>query len=300
MRRILPFVAVAALQALLVGEARGNEKQRCISASEEGQELRDDGNYRRAREAFSACARESCPPLVRRDCAHWQADLEETWPSVILSVKDSGGRDLSNVRVLLDGEPFASRLDGKPVRVDPGEHVLRCEADGYPAAEQRVVVRAGEKNRMVDVRLGSASRQTGQLAPDGRVAGAGAADDGARGHSESTHGLGGRRTSALVFGALAVAAFGTEAYFGLTGLSDRNDLMAQPCAQTSTCPPSAVDAIRMKFTVADISLGVGVVSTILAAYLFFSAPGSEPNMPSARVDFAPVPGGGGATFAGAF
>jgi hypothetical protein len=279
------------LQAVAPDLARAGEKQRCISASEEGQELRDDGNYRRAREAFSACARESCPPLVRRDCAHWQAELEETWPSMIVSVKDSSGKDLADVRVLLDGEPFASKLDGKPKRVDPGEHVLRCEADGYPAAEQHVVVRAGEKNRMVDVRLASASQPAGPPPPD---------DTAARGHSESTNVLGGKRTSALVFGALAVAAFGTEAYFGLTGLSDRNALMAQPCAQTATCSPSAVDAVRMKFTVADISLGVGVVSTVLAAYLFLSSSGPEPSMPSARVDLAPVPGGAGATFAGRF
>jgi hypothetical protein len=291
MRRFLPFVAVACLHALMLNEARANEKQRCISASEEGQELRDDGNYRRAREAFSACARESCPPLVRRDCAHWQADLEETWPSVIVSAKDGGGKDLVEVRVLLDGEPFVSKLDGKPVRVDPGEHVLRCEADGYPAAEQHVVVRAGEKNRMVDVQLGSAPQALGQPAP-----GEGAA----RGGSEFLHSLGGQRTSALVFGALALAAFGTEAYFGLTGLSDRNGLMAQPCAQTATCSSGAVDSIRMKFTVADISLGVGLVSTVLAAYLFLSSSGPEPTTPTARVDFAPAPGGGGATFVGAF
>jgi hypothetical protein len=221
MRRVLSFVVLAGLQALVLNEARANEKQRCISASEQGQELRDDGNYRRAREAFSACARETCPPLVRRDCAHWQAELEEAWPSVIVSAKDSGGKDLADVRVLLDGEPFASRLDGKPIHVDPGEHVLRCEAQGFPAAEQHVVVRAGEKNRVIDVQMGLAAQSGAPSAPE---------EGAARGRAESGFALGGRRTSALVFGALAVAAFGTEAYFGLSGLSDRNALMAQPCA----------------------------------------------------------------------
>jgi hypothetical protein len=56
----------------------------------------------------------------------------------------------------------------------------------------------------------------------------------------------------------------------------------------------------LKFTVADISLGVGLVSTVLAAYLFLSSPASEPAPPVAHVDFAPLPGGGEAAFGGRF
>jgi hypothetical protein len=291
MRRLLSFIVLAGLQALTLNEARANEKQRCISASEQGQDLRDYGKYRRAREAFSACARETCPPLVRRDCSHWQSELEESWPSVIVSAKDTDGKDLADVRVLLDGEPFASRLDGKPIHVDPGEHVLRWDAEGYPAAEQHILVRAGEKNRMIDVQMGSAPTSRAPSAPE---------ESATRDRAESAFALGGRRTSALVLGAVAVAAFGTEAYFGLTGLSDRNALMAQPCAQAATCNSSTVDSIRTKFTVADISLGVGLVSTVLAAYLYLSSSAPEPTRAIAHVDIAPLPGGGEAAFGGRF
>src|SRR5579871_1468603 len=136
MRRTSSLVVVAILQALLPRAARADEKQQCIASSDQGQELRDNGNYRRAREAFAACARAACPALVRRDCAQWQADLEETWPSVIVSAKDERGNDLAEGRVLVDGEMLVAKLDGKPARVDPGEHKLRIEADGYPAIEQ--------------------------------------------------------------------------------------------------------------------------------------------------------------------
>jgi hypothetical protein len=291
MRRASSFVvSFAVLQALSLGEARADDKQQCISASDQGQELRDNGNYRRAREAFASCARAACPALVRRDCAQWQAELEESWPSVVVSARDERGNDLADVQVLLDGEPLVAKLDGRPVRVDPGEHKLRIEADGHPPIEQRLVVRAGEKNRVIEVRIastGDASVQTDHATAPG----------------ESESALNAKRTSALVFGGLALVAFGTEAYFGLSGMSDRNGLLSQPCAQTSTCSASAVDSIRTKFTVADIALGVGLASGALSVYLFLtSAPtkSGDTSTRSAQVDLAPLPGGGAATLSGRF
>jgi hypothetical protein len=290
MRRASSFVVVAILQTLSLRDARADEKQQCIAASDQGQELRDSGNYRRARDAFATCARTTCPALVRRDCAQWQTELEGMWPSVIISAKDDRGNDLSDVRVSLDGEPLVAKLDGRPARVDPGEHNLRIEADGRAPVEQHVVVRAGEKNRVIEVRVAAAGDTAGQSehgAPSG----------------ESKSAPDAKRTSAFVFGGLALVAFGTEAYFGLSGLSDRNTLLAQSCAQTSTCSASTVDSIRTKFTVADIALGVGLASGALAVYLFLSSLPPKSNGPSTRgahIDLAPVPGGGVATLAGRF
>jgi hypothetical protein len=212
------------------------------------------------------------------------------WPSVIVSAKDEQGADLSDVRVFLDGDPLVTKLDGRPARVDPGEHKLRIEADGRPPVEQHLVVRAGEKNRVIEVRLGSAGDTTGQTEH-------GAPPPEPRSAPDA------KRTSALVFGGLALVAFGTEAYFGLSGMSDRSTLLAQPCAQTGTCSSSTVDSIRTKFTVADIALGVGLASGALALYLFLSSTPTNSNSNStqgAHVDLAPLPGGGAATFAGRF
>ena len=284
-------MVLLALQAASSTAARADEKQRCVTASEEGQELRDNGNYRRAREAFSTCARETCPQLVRRDCANWQAELEDAWPSVIVSAKDGKGDDLVDVRVLLDGELLASKLDGKPTRVNPGEHVLRCEADGYPTTESRVVIRAGEKNRVIEVQLG----------PTATEAAKGQDDRSTHAPSEPSGGQETKRTSAIAFGAIALAAFGSEAYFGLTGLSDRSTLMSQPCAQHATCSQSDVDSIRTKFTVADISLGVGLASAALAVYLYLTSSRSDSgDTHTARFDVTPVAGGAAASFGGRF
>jgi hypothetical protein len=293
MRRFAALALFTALHAFPLTKARADEKQRCIAASEQGQELRDSGKYRLAREAFGACARSSCPSLVRRDCGNWQAELEESWPSLIVAANDGTGNDLVDVRVLLDGAPLLTKLDGQPARIDPGEHVLRCEADGYRAAEERVVVRAGEKGRVVRLQLVPLRAAPATIAAGDRAP---AAPSGASG--ESTNAAGTKRTSAYVFGAISLTAFVSEAYFGLTGISDRNALMASPCAQSATCSPGSVDSIRTKFTVADISLGVGLASAALATYLYLTSARSEPKDPSAHsalVDFTPLSGGGAAT-----
>ena len=46
-----------------------DEKTQCISASDEGQQLRDDGKFKLAGDAFARCARPTCPGVVRRECA---------------------------------------------------------------------------------------------------------------------------------------------------------------------------------------------------------------------------------------
>ena len=256
-------VVLAGLTGTLPGVARADDKQVCIAASDEGQQLRDDGKYRRAREAFAACARDACPSLVRRDCMKWLADLEQSSPSIVVGAKDDKGGDLVDVTVLVDGAALVTKLDGKPTPVDPGAHVLRFQTAGYPAVEQHVMVRAGEKSRLLVVQFGTPAAPTPAATPPASPAAA--TPDAARTPQ-------GTRASAWVFGGLAVVAFGTEAYFGLSGLSDRSSLKGQACAQTASCPQSSVDSIRTKFTVADIALGVGIASAAISAYLFLVRP----------------------------
>ncbi len=290
MRRALAVVAVLGLASLASVSAAADDKTRCIAASEEGQQQRDAGKYAAARESFAACARDACPTIVRRDCTRWLSDLGQLQPSVVFGAKDPAGNDLSAVRVLADGVPVAETLDGKPLSIDPGEHVFRFEAAGLPAVERPFVVRAGEKNRLVMAQFVSAPRATG------KAAGAGAAPAAA---DEIP-------TSAWVFGGLSMAAFGAEAYFGLTGLGDRSSLQSQPCAKTATCNPNDVASIRTKFAIADIALGVGLVSGALAAYMVFARGAARPHevpTPAATTrrrstlacDVVPVAGGAAAS-----
>jgi len=295
MRRAAVLLAVVAMAALSTAHARADDKQQCLAASDQGQQMRDDGKYRRAREAFAACARDACPALVRRDCVKWLADLEQSSPSIVVGAKDDRGTDLVDVTVLVDGATLVTKLDGKPMLVDPGAHVLRFETTGFPRVEQHVMVHAGEKSRLLVVQFGTPAPPAPALATPAATSSPAAPAQRDTGPTPQ-----GTRTSAWVFGGLAVVAFGTEAYFGLTGLSDRSNLKGQPCAQTASCPQSSVDSIRTKFTVADIALGVGIASTAISAYLFLAPPSETTPSHPTTVDVVPVPGGAAMSVAGRF
>jgi hypothetical protein len=245
--------------------------------------------YSQARDAFTTCSRDVCPAIVRRDCTRWLAELQELWPSVVLGAKDDAGRDLSAVRVTMDGKPLAPSVDGKPVLVDPGAHVFRFEAEGYEPVEQDVVMHASEKGRAIEVQFGA---NAGVVPAPPKPAGKGAPGPEPPAGDASPW--------AWVFAGVAVVAFGTEAYFGVSGLGDRSNLEAQPCARTATCTAGSVQSVRTKFAVADVALGIGVVSAVVSAYLFLThdVPSKKPD--AGHVDLSPVPGGGVAVVGASF
>jgi hypothetical protein len=150
-----PLLAVA-LVALAAGGARAEEpKVACIAAADRGQELRDEGKYGAAREAFVTCARDVCPALVAKSCMRWLGELDAALPTVVVAARDAEGRDVAAATVLVDGAVVAEGIDGLPLAIDPGEHVVRVERAGGPPAEVHVVVRAGEKGRSIAVTLAS-------------------------------------------------------------------------------------------------------------------------------------------------
>src|SRR5262249_35454795 len=95
----------------------------CARAAEQGQDLRTEGRFVKARQRFIECSHPSCPNLVRADCVRWLGELSPSIPTVVL-VATTDGRDLEDVSVSLDGEPFVSTLDGRAEPVDPGPHVF--------------------------------------------------------------------------------------------------------------------------------------------------------------------------------
>lgn len=129
--------------------ARADVKS-CVAAHEKGQQARASGRLRDAREQFLVCAADGCPGAVRTDCSKWADDLANRLPSVVLGAKDRSGRDLFDVRVLIDGNPLADKLDGKSIVVDPGAHSFRFETSGMPAVTQKVLVKEGDRARSID------------------------------------------------------------------------------------------------------------------------------------------------------
>jgi hypothetical protein len=223
--------ALTMLGSALVAPRARADVQSCMGASDQGQALRDEGKLRAARLQFLGCAVDTCPPVIQRDCTPWLADIESRLPSVIFSARDAASNDVGAVRVLIDGAPLVSRLDGKSVPVDPGEHTFRFEPEQGPPIERRAIIRENDKGRLISVVLPSTDSRSAAPSPPPQRAWLSAVGDAkalqttcwTRGCSESD--LSPPRTKALVadvfLGVGAAAAIGAAAVFVLQKPSDR-------------------------------------------------------------------------------
>lgn len=151
-------VVIAFLCAPAVARAAA-DADACIAASESEIGLRKDERLRAALEKLAICAAPTCPQEVREECGRRAVALNAVLPSLVVAATDEAGNDLAAVIVTVDGAPFATALDGRPLPIDPGSHVLRLEAAGHPVVEKTIVVREGERERRIGVVLAGGIRR---------------------------------------------------------------------------------------------------------------------------------------------
>jgi hypothetical protein len=269
----LALAGLSALAALsLRGAARADDVDACAGASEQGQDLRDQGHLRAARAQFVTCAAQRCPAVVQKDCAEWLAAVDDALPTVIVHAHDGAGRDLTEVRVTVDGEVIAERLDGRALPVDPGEHTFRFSAAGAPEQSRKLVLHEREKGRPVEVVLGAPPPPppVGTARPFAVPA------------------------PAWVLGGVSLAAFGALAAFGVSAKTAVDDMRAS-CAPG--CPESRVDDARRDMIAANVALGAGVLALGAAAVLVIvrnAEPAKKPPAVTLRA------GAGGLSLSGSF
>ncbi len=276
-----------------------DEKARCLDAADQGQSQRDDGKYRTARESFVVCSRDVCPNIVAQSCMRWLREVDEDAPTVVAGAKDEQGVDLTDVHVFFDGEPFTSQLDGRPLAADAGEHVFRFERDTGSSAERRVVLRAGEKARIVTVVLPSAASAVSVSAR--------ATEPTARDSPMSPRFL---TVTALAIGALAAA--GTGAYFIVESNREKDDAAAlrgnrppYACSGATAMPAclalgQTVSAQHQDTNVAT-ALFVGAGALVAgAALLWVSWPNGSEAAPVTTAWIEPTERGVTVRFAGSF
>lgn len=220
-------------------EASAAPKAECVGQLDRAQSLRSAHKLREARASYIACSAASCPELVREDCSKSLVDLDAAMPTVVFSAR-AGGHDVTDARVLVDGEAIASALDGRAVALDPGNHVVRFERTGGGATEVRLVAREGEKNRAISASF-----------------------------TPTTPPTEGRKTEAgrfpvlpVLLGGTGLLALGGSLYVRLGADSDA-DRLRSTCAPT--CDQSSRDALGDKLVVANVALGVGIGVLALAA-----------------------------------
>lgn len=252
-RATLTAVSVAAaLFASAPHDARadGASTNACIDAYEQAQRLMQGGKLRAARDKLLVCSRESCPKVSQNDCAAWLRDVARDMPSMVIVAQDAAGQDMADVRVSVDGEIVADRLDGRALPVDPGSHDLKLEARGRHV-EQKLLLRAGEQNRRIVV-------QFPDDRPPSMVAGPKAATSPIT-PAEAPEGSRPIPASVWILGGVSAVALASFTVFAITGKGQESCVPA--------CTSSEVSDFRSSYLVADISLGIGVVAAGAALWI---------------------------------
>ncbi len=293
----------SALLILLCSPSALADKKACSDAYTNGQVQKKAGKLREAKKSLITCAQKSCPGFISRACAKWLSEVKAVLPTVVVAASDADGNDLTDVTVSSDGKKLTDHLGGMAIEMDPGPHTLHFEHKGAKPVDKKVVIREGEKMRVVKVQFAAPEPKpvgaaTGQKPSTG--AGGGAVKVDTSHHSSS-------KTLAYVFGGVGIVGLGSFAYFGLTGASQKSDLLGHCKNNTCDLPQSQIDSerssVKTKFLVADISLGVGIVSLGVATYFFLKPDHSaEARKDSARLrfDVTPTRGGSYATVSGSF
>jgi len=215
-----------------------------VQAYEQAQEQRQSGKLLEARAQLDVCAQDACPEFIRSDCLNWHDELRAEIPSVVFAAR-SAGRDLSEVRVSLGQRLLAARINGEAIELDPGEYDFEFQPSDMKPVTQHVLISRGERNRLLRAEFAPTT-----LSP--------AAD--------STKPVAQERRTWLLPGIFAgVGVLGLTGFvaFGALGHSAESEL-------ETTCSPHCnqdqIANVRTKYTVADVSLLVGVGSLGLASY----------------------------------
>jgi hypothetical protein len=270
--------------------------QQCIAGSERGQSERDEGKYRDARESFLQCARDVCPPVVLKMCTGWLREIDQMAPTVVFGARDEKGNDVADVTVSFDGMQIASRLDGRPIEVDSGEHVLRFERKHSVPVEERLILRTGEKARLVKVTLKSDTPVEATPTPDVVAPTPGVPPV-----------MWPRNVTAGAFAALALGAVGTGVGFILSSNRDEENattLRSRIGQSTSACVnvsssncTNLSNTVQAQHTDANTAtalfIGGGALAVAaLATWLLWpTSRESRGTQPQTSGWIAPVPGG---------
>jgi hypothetical protein len=307
-------VASVAL-ALASSSARADvTKAQCIEANTKGQDLRRDGNLAAARDVFRTCAVPSCPALLRDDCTRRIDEIERVQPTIVFDAKDASGRDVSVVKVTIDGKPLTDRLAGTPLQVDPGEHVFAFQVPGQAPVTQTFIIKENERDRRERVVLGGPAPGSSIPSPASRATGSSAdaatavASPGSSSSGElPSHGaMSTRKILGLTAAGVGVAGVAVGSVFGLMTRSEISQQKSD-CASPTQCsnPTGAASAHSTGSSdgaISTVAFIAGGALLAAGAVLFFTG-GHAPD-PTATTGLVVTPsvgpGGGGLSLKGGF
>jgi hypothetical protein len=293
--------AAACLGAPLHARAADPTTADCLVASNGAIDLRNDHKLRAARGQLLTCAANSCPSDIRKECLRKVDEINAQIPTVIFEAKDaSTGRDLSAVKVTLDGQPLVARLEGAALSVDPGLHTFTFETEGQAPVTKQLVILEAQKDRRETIVFGTPPPS--ESCPPGAKLDAasglcvrppcppGSTRDPASGVCIAPRpGLGTQRVFALATAAVGVAGLATGSAFGAVALSQKRD--AQSVCPNVCSNESGVQKWSSATTSGNFATAffvVGAVGAVGGAVLWLTAKPAESSGATAAMVVSPT------------
>jgi hypothetical protein len=256
----------AALGLVTVPAAADVTKSQCVAANVTGQYLRRAGKLAEAREQFKLCRDPSCPRVVREDCTARLDEAETAQPTIIFDVHDASGHDLTSVLVELDGHPWADKIAGRALQLDPGVHRFELIAPGRRPVAEEMVVKEGEKERHAHILFGptQAAQHEEELEAE---------------PAESAGGLGPQKVVGVLTmgaGGLAIAVGSVYAVLTLSAIAQQR----AECPTSQVCPDRSQAAVEHSTWTSDSTVATAsfvAAGALLAggAFVFLTAPAAH-------------------------
>ncbi|HEY3495385.1 MAG TPA: hypothetical protein VGK73_11890 [Polyangiaceae bacterium] len=260
------------------GAPAEDAKAQCGASFEKAQTDKLAGHYIAAKESALACSQLECNAIIVRECVQLYDSLERDIPTLVVAARTSGGVELPDVRVEMDGQLVAERITGRSFTVDPGVHEFVFIHPRHGRVELRAPARVGDRARVIEGIFEDPLARKKQ-AP------AGEAPSSAPAAAESKSAI---PVMSYVLGGIGVAGVAGFIGFRMSAVSDYNEY-ASTCSPA--CTPEDVDAVGSKFLLSYVSLGVGAASLAGAALVFVLDGGGGSSERQVQASVAPRPDG---------
>ena len=267
-------VASLALFSLFVSSptvARADDKAACLEASDAGQAQRDAKKFQQARASFLACAKESCPKVVRDSCEVWAREVTAAQSTVVFRAVDAAGADLVMVKVRVDGKDAQETITGQATPLDPGPHNLTFEHATLGTVEVSIVVVEGQKGRVVSADFKAAKRVAAGASPTTPPPASSAQTEKKAKSPVVTQGDVDSSSTPVPYVVTGVGAV-SLVLSGIFYLSYKgyNDDLAKECTADKTCPSSQqgkIDSANKAGTLAALTGVVGVAGVGVGVWM---------------------------------
>jgi hypothetical protein len=311
--RVCLVGACATATVLYAGAAysQPREMRACKATYEDAKGKEEAGQLLEARDGYAQCAKTACGRFLVQECTTRHARLDTDIPSVVPVVTDESGAPRTDVSVTVDGESFASKLEGHSLPVNPGVHEFAFSTDDQVFAKEKVMILQGDRNRRIAASLSAKRSRKAAAASTSSEERSVAKKEEERSKeeeraeapaSEDNVPSGSKRIPAMSYVLGGVGALGVGGFVLLSSWarSDNNNLV-NGCSPN--CSTAARDHVKQRYLMADVSLGVGIAGLGSAILVYALSHGSKERPPEEQayaIGVQPTPAGAVASVAGSF